>query len=105
MEALESGINDGDNRNVDMTVGDIYGDSMKEILSSDVIASSLGKSNSKGSEKKKKSDADVIKSVSIMMAINVAQLIGLYAEIERLQRFVFVSSLLRSETFFEMIQV
>ena len=67
-----------------MTLRDIYVDSMKEIFSSDIIASSLGKSNPKGAEKKKKSDADVIKSVSIMMAINVTQLIGLYAEIEKL---------------------
>ena len=107
LETAELGINLGDNRNIDMTVGDIYGESLKNVLNSDIIASSLGKSPKIAEINKKSStfDNDVIKSIYIMMAINIAQLTGLYLQNERIQKVVFASSLLRNEMFFALIQV
>lgn len=108
-EAFDFGIN-GDNRNVDMTVGDIYGESIKNVLSSDIIASSLGKANKhirKNDNKNtnEKSYSDVVRSICIMVAVNTAQLSSLYCQIEKLQKIVLVTSLLRNETFFALIQV
>ena len=36
-------LEQGDNRNIDMTVNDIYGGSLSNMIPKDIIASSLGK--------------------------------------------------------------
>lgn len=100
------GVN-GDSRSVDMTVKDIYGENfMKGFLDGDLIASSFGKATMSNIEKEKINfPADVVRSVFIMTTINIAQLTMLYSQIERIQRVIFVSSLLRNETLFALIQV
>lgn len=104
LQALQSTFQ-GDNRKVDITVGDIYGDSLKNVLSSDIIASSLGKAHLLQKNQGEDPSSDILKSVFIMAAINIAQLSALYSQIERVQRLVFVTNLLRNELFFSMIQV
>lgn len=103
-EACESACK-GDNRKVDMTVGDIYGDSMKGVLKSDIIACSLGKRPLVFNEDNNGKNENVLRSLFIMMAINIAQLTGLHCQIEKLQRVVMVTSLLKDEVFFSLIQV
>lgn len=109
MEAFEFVLKKGDSRNVDMTVKDIYGEGIAKVLDPDIIACSFGKGskiNSKVNfDLQGTLSADIARSVFIMMAVNVAQLTVLYAQLERIQRVIFVSSLLKNETFFAMIQV
>lgn len=109
MEAFEFVLKKGDSRNIDMTVKDIYGEGISKVLDPDIIACSFGKGSKINSkinyDLQGTLSADIARSVFIMMAVNVAQLTVLYAQLERIQRVIFVSSLLKNETFFAMIQV
>ena len=94
----------GDNRNVDMTVGDIYGESIDSILSKSIIASSFGKVGKeiKSEEIKKE---DIVRALFTMFAINSSQLTFLFSEIEKLDNIVVVSSHLVNDEFFYSFQV
>ena len=105
MEAFEFVLKKGDSRSVDMTVKDIYGEGISKVLDPDIIACSFGKGSKINVDLQGTLSADIARSVFIMMAVNVAQLTVLYAQLERIQRVIFVSSLLKNETFFAMIQV
>lgn len=65
----------GDNANVDMLVGDIYGQDYNRLgLKSTVIASSFGKVFKKGREKGKFSPEDISRSLLYAVSNNIGQI-------------------------------
>ena len=88
----------GDNRNVDMLVGDIYGDNYSKIgLKASTIASSFGKvfkSKHKG-EQKDFSPNDIAKSLLYMVSNTIAQIAYLNAKIHGVERIFFGGSYIR----------
>lgn len=87
----------GDNKNVDMLVGDIYGDHYSKIgLSSSTIASSFGKVFKLH---KPEHDAfcpnDIAKSLLYMVSNNIGQIAYLNAKVFGIQRIYFGGSYIR----------
>ena len=70
---LKQALAKGNNYNVDLTVGDIYGDGIQQVagLHKNIIASSMGKS---AHQLEDPDILDYIKSLLVMFAINVGNL-------------------------------
>uniref|UniRef100_A0A1I8HC11 4'-phosphopantetheine phosphatase n=1 Tax=Macrostomum lignano TaxID=282301 RepID=A0A1I8HC11_9PLAT len=86
----------GDHRNVDMLVGDIYGsESASSVhgLSADIIASSFGKASK--ADCKEFSKPDLLRSLLITVSNNIGQLAFLYASRHQLRRIVFAGFFIR----------
>lgn len=65
----------GDNANVDMLVGDIYGQDYSRLgLKSTMIASSFGKVFKKGGERGKFSPEDISRSLLYAVSNNIGQI-------------------------------
>ncbi|KAG1697217.1 Pantothenate kinase 4 [Nymphon striatum] len=91
---------EGDHRNVDMLVKDIYsGDYSQVNLAGDVIASSFGKatnlSHNSDSEKKLYSEADIARSLLLMVSNDIGQIASLYAMMHGLNNIYFGGYFLR----------
>eukprot|EP00475_Leptophrys_vorax_P018795 TRINITY_DN2566_c0_g1_i1.p1 TRINITY_DN2566_c0_g1~~TRINITY_DN2566_c0_g1_i1.p1 ORF type:complete len:528 (-),score=156.31 TRINITY_DN2566_c0_g1_i1:1580-3163(-) len=90
----------GDPRNVDMTVGDIYGGDYKNFgLKKDTVASSFGKFMMKDKAEVLEGVAtknDMARSLLNMISINIAQLAYLCAMRYNVTRIVFAGNFLRS---------
>lgn len=103
-EAYKSGLI-GSNKNIDMTVEDIYGDKLTNLgLSKDIIASSFGKAVVDKS-KLTYDERDLVRSLITMIAINIGQMSWLYSEIERVNNIIIVGSKFVGEEFYYMFQV
>lgn len=89
----------GDNRNVDMLVGDIYGSDYTAIgLKATTIASSFGKMWQRGSEDKGRTQAsqeDICKSALLMVSNNIAQIAFLTARYHQIETIYFGGSFIR----------
>jgi len=89
----------GDNKPVDMLVGDIYGRDYEKVgLPSDVIASSFGKliMNKKGEEQIEPKGADLAKSLLFMICNNIGQIAFLNALRFNLKRIFFAGYFIRN---------
>ncbi|KAG8862963.1 hypothetical protein FRB96_000383 [Tulasnella sp. 330] len=87
----------GDNSNVDMLVGDIYGTDYSRMgLKSNVIASSFGKVFRKGRDKKMTfSPEDISKSLLYAISNNIGQIAYMNAEKHNLNRIYFGGCFIR----------
>ncbi|KAL1920125.1 uncharacterized protein VTP21DRAFT_1271 [Calcarisporiella thermophila] len=83
--------NRGNNRNVDMLVGDIYGTDYSKIgLKSTVIASSMGKVfNRKRKQQEKFRPEDIASSLLYMVSNNIGQIAYLNAKAHNIKRIYF----------------
>ncbi|OBZ88721.1 Pantothenate kinase [Choanephora cucurbitarum] len=89
---------DGDNRNVDLLVGDIYGSDYSKLgLKSSRIASSFGKVFKKGARQDKNNfaSADIAKSLLYMVSNNIGQIAYLNAQQHGIQRIYFGGCFIR----------
>ncbi|EFC40595.1 predicted protein [Naegleria gruberi] len=88
----------GDNKKVDMLVGDIYGRDYEKIgLNSDIIASSFGKMiQYKAGEGEEPKDADLAKSLLFMICNNIGQIAYLNALRFGLKRIFFAGYFIRN---------
>ena len=99
-QALD-GAKTGDNSEVDVTVGDIYGCNYAAIgLKKDLIASSCGKMRTSSNYR----DQDLARSVAMMIALNVAQILALSAQAEEVKTIVVAGSALEAEPLMRMLQ-
>jgi len=99
-QALD-GAKGGDNSEVDITVGDIYGcDSTSIGLKKDLIASSCGKMRTGAAYR----DQDLARSVAMMIALNVAQIVALTAQAEEVSTIIVAGSALEAEPLMRMLQ-
>lgn len=97
----------GDNRNVDMLVGDIYGCDYNKIgLKSTTIASSFGKVfnkvkgiKNKNSKQKAVNQADVVRSIVYSISNNIGQISYLQANIHDVESIFFGGSYINSHHF------
>lgn len=87
----------GDSRNIDMSVGDIYGKAYDKIgLPPEVIASSFGKVKDKTPEEIKEiNKGDVSLSLVNMIIFNTLTIASLVAQIENIQNIVLIGHHLR----------
>ncbi|KAI7906875.1 type II pantothenate kinase [Cokeromyces recurvatus] len=88
----------GDNRNVDLLVGDIYGTDYSKLgLKSSRIASSFGKVFRKGARqnKEKFESADISKSLLYMVSNNIGQIAYLNAQQHGIKRIYFGGCFIR----------
>ncbi|CAO3613809.1 unnamed protein product [Mucor hiemalis] len=89
---------DGDNRNVDLLVGDIYGSDYSKLgLKSSRIASSFGKVFKKGARQNKENFAsgDIAKSLLFMVSNNIGQIAYLNAQQHGIKRIYFGGCFIR----------
>lgn len=89
---------DGDNKNVDLLVGDIYGSDYRKLgLKSTKIASSFGKVFKKGARNNKNSfeSADIAKSLLFMVSNNIGQIAYLNAQQHGIKRIYFGGCFIR----------
>lgn len=99
-QALD-GAKTGDNSQVDVTVGDIYGCDCTSIgLKKDLIASSCGKMRTGTAYR----DQDLARSVAMMIALNVAQIVALTAQAEQVNTILVAGSALEAEPLMRMLQ-
>lgn len=92
-EAIEL-ASQGDNRNVDKLVGDIYGSGYDSIgLPEDTVAASFGKACSSGAEGMNK--ADLARSALVTVANNIGSISLNVAKQHNVERIVFVGNFLR----------
>lgn len=103
-EMLEMSLK-GDNANVDMLVGDIYGKDYSKIgLKSNAIASTMGKVFRKGKKPKettpepKYRQQDISRSLLYAISNNIGQIAYLNAEKHGIQRIYFGGSFIRGHT-------
>lgn len=104
--ALFAGLK-GDSRNIDMSVGDIYGSNYDKIgLPAEVIASSFGKIKDKSAEEiKQLKKEDISLSILNMIIFNTINIASLVARIEKIDNVVVIGHHLRIlelEQVFEM---
>lgn len=86
----------GNNRNVDLQVGDIYGCDYSALgLKTDVIASSFGKVQRLGGDLSLFKQEDLARSTLFMVTVNIGQLAFLNAQLEGIQTIFFTGSFLR----------
>ncbi|KDQ63195.1 hypothetical protein JAAARDRAFT_168764 [Jaapia argillacea MUCL 33604] len=86
----------GDNANVDMLVGDIYGQDYSRLgLKSTMIASSFGKVFKKSGEKRKFSPEDISKSLLYAVSNNIGQIALMNADQYNLDRIYFGGCFIR----------
>lgn len=89
---------EGDHRNVDMLVKDIYGDRQDYQslgLPADLIASSMGKAIQSDSDWKKFSKADIARSLLYMISNDIGQISSLYAMLHEIKTIYFGGFFLR----------
>ena len=99
-QALDAATN-GDNSAVDVTVGDIYGSDYAAIgLKKDLIASSCGKLRTNSSYR----EEDLARSVAMMLALNVAQIVALTAQAEGISTVLVAGSALEAEPIMRMLK-
>jgi len=81
----------GDNKTVDLLVGDIYGADLGTLgLGAEVIASSLGKiGTARLEDQKKPKSEDTVRSLLFMISNNIAQIGYLNAKVNNIQRIIF----------------
>eukprot|EP01016_Furgasonia_blochmanni_P044034 TRINITY_DN6075_c0_g1_i3.p1 TRINITY_DN6075_c0_g1~~TRINITY_DN6075_c0_g1_i3.p1 ORF type:complete len:258 (+),score=38.05 TRINITY_DN6075_c0_g1_i3:505-1278(+) len=102
-EAIDFAFKDGDSRKVDMTVGDIYGGDYSNIgLSKDALASSFGKM--KDTSIKEYTDADSVKSLLVMMTLNIGQLALLNSSIENVDTIVICGCHITNPFYLQLLQ-
>jgi len=92
----------GDNKGVDLLVGDIYGCDYDLIgLKADVIASSFGKVATRHDDDKPLDSApeDIVRSLLFMLSNNIAQLGYLNAQLYKLKRIYFSGGFLQDNEF------
>ncbi|CCA69789.1 related to pantothenate kinase [Serendipita indica DSM 11827] len=86
----------GNNENVDMLVGDIYGQDYSKLgLKSTMIASSFGKVFKKGETKRQFSPEDISKSLLYALSNNIGQIAYMNAEKYNLDRIYFGGCFIR----------
>ncbi|KAI9486487.1 MAG: pantothenate kinase [Benjaminiella poitrasii] len=88
----------GDNRNIDLLVGDIYGSDYSKLgLKSSKIASSFGKVFRKGARQNKEDfeSADIAKSLLFMVSNNIGQIAYLNAQQHGIKRIYFGGCFIR----------
>jgi type II pantothenate kinase len=89
---------EGDNSNVDMLVGDIYGSDYSRLgLKSTMIASSFGKVFKKGAGKRTFSPEDISKSLLYAVSNNIGQIAYMNAEKYNLDRIYFGGYFIRGK--------
>ncbi|KAF9951991.1 hypothetical protein BGZ72_006592 [Mortierella alpina] len=94
-EMLEAS-QEGDNRNVDMLVGDIYGSDYSKIgLKSTTIASSMGKVFKKNVDKSQFKPEDISRSLLYMVSNNIGQIAYLNAQAHGLTKIYFGGCFIR----------
>ena len=96
---------DGNNKSVDLLVGDIYGSDYNKIgLSSDVIASSFGKAFKYSPEKRAslksalQGNCDMSRSLLYMLSNNIGQIAYLNAKLHQIQRIYFSGFFIRGHS-------
>eukprot|EP00088_Acartia_fossae_P030687 TRINITY_DN3168_c0_g1_i2.p1 TRINITY_DN3168_c0_g1~~TRINITY_DN3168_c0_g1_i2.p1 ORF type:complete len:628 (-),score=114.81 TRINITY_DN3168_c0_g1_i2:357-2132(-) len=87
----------GDHRNVDMLVKDIYGSDYTALgLPGDLIASSFGKMIQLSNDSEKKfSEADIARSLLYIISNDIGQIASLYAMLHKVKRIYFGGFFLR----------
>jgi type II pantothenate kinase len=97
----------GDNSNIDMSVGDIYGGTYANIgLSSHVIASSFGKVRSKRKDELKRiKDCDISRSLLSIIAGNMLQIGYMQATLENLSNIIVMGPYFDIPAFMQMASV
>ncbi|KAF9538649.1 hypothetical protein EC957_006386 [Mortierella hygrophila] len=94
-EMLEAS-QEGDNRNVDMLVGDIYGSDYSKVgLKSTTIASSMGKVFKKNVDKRQFKPEDISRSLLYMVSNNIGQIAYLNAKAHGLSKIYFGGCFIR----------
>lgn len=94
--------NQGDNKTVDLIVGDIYGSNYQALgLGADVIASSLGKIATAREDIKNQDHrrADIVKSLLFMISNNIAQIGFLNAQLHKIKRIFFSGGFLQENEY------
>lgn len=90
----------GDAKNVDMSVGDIYGHNIGKYehlgLTADLLACSFGKV---GVEHKEYEKEDLIASLQKMIAINLGQIVVLNAQIHNVKHVIFAGGFVQNNLF------
>lgn len=90
---------EGDNKNVDLLVGDIYGSDYTKLgLKSTKIASSFGKVFKKNQHNNKRNNfesADIAKSLLFMVSNNIGQIAYLNAQQHQIKRIYFGGCFIR----------
>mmetsp|Transcript_3017 Transcript_3017/g.6283 ORF Transcript_3017/g.6283 Transcript_3017/m.6283 type:complete len:338 (+) Transcript_3017:39-1052(+) len=93
----------GDTRNVDMSVGDIYGGDYPSIgLSGDMLASSCAKMRDKRPNELNRED--VSKSLLTLFAFNVSQIVYLLSTVEKVGTVIIAGNLVSAPEFMQMAQ-
>lgn len=94
---------EGDHRNIDLLVSDVYGGAYQKLgLPSDLIAGSFGKtiqySSNAPSEDRKQPPADADKARSLLLMISncIGQIAVLYARLHKLNRIYFGGYFIRN---------
>ena len=102
-ESVEDSIT-GDNRSVDMTVGDIYGGGYDSFsLSKDIIASSFGKA--RYTAHKDLEPKDIARSILTMISINISQLSAMVSDVEKMDKVVILGGMFSQEVFQQIFAV
>ncbi|KRX02912.1 hypothetical protein PPERSA_13166 [Pseudocohnilembus persalinus] len=80
-DIITESIENGDNKNVDLTVEDIYGENTEQLgLPKDLLASSMGKL-AKFGENRKYDKLDIVRSLVQQFCINLGQLTALTCQL------------------------
>jgi len=95
--------NKGDNKNVDLIVGDIYGTDYSLLgLKADVIASSFGKVATNREDVKKEGpwrEEDIVRSLLFMISNNIGQIAYLNAKLFGMKRIIFSGGFLQENPY------
>jgi pantothenate kinase len=93
-EFATSEATNGNNMEIDLSVGDIYGGAIESLgLNQGIIASSFAKASKISDDKiAQLRDKDVTRSLLSMIIINVLQIASLYAQLEGLERIIVVGT-------------
>jgi len=93
----------GDNKQVDLLVGDIYGSDLGTLgLTAEVIASSLGKIGTARLEElkdKPPNKEDIVRSLLFMISNNIAQIGYLNAKLNNINRIIFSGGFLQENSY------
>lgn len=102
-EALDD-ASKGDNSNIDMSVGDIYGGGYSDVgLAPHIIASSFNKARGKRKDDLGKiKDCDISRSLLTLVAGNMLQIAYLHATLENLSTMVIIGPYFDAPAFMQM---
>jgi pantothenate kinase len=97
----------GNNLEIDLSVGDIYGGGEESIgLKAGIIASSFAKASKLSEERiSALKDKDIARSLLSMIIINILQIASLYAQMEGLERIIIVGTKFMSIELAESMEV